>query len=133
MAGLRRLAVPYAHEFVPDPRMLAPIYHAADLCLVASRQEGGPKAILEAMACGVALVTTRVGQAMDLVRHGENGWMVEVEDAGGLADWAGRVLRDGAPASVLDEARSTAEANSYDAQLPLWDRFFDGFVERQRL
>ena len=133
MAGLRRMGVPFAHEFVADPRALAPIYHAADVCLVASRQEGGPKAVLEAMSCGVALVTTRVGQAMDLVRHGDNGWMVEVEDAGGLADWAGRVLRDGAPARVLDEARATAEANSYDAQLSLWDHFLDGFVERRPL
>ena len=38
-------------------------YHAVDVCLVTSRQEGGPKAVLESMAAGVPLVTTRVGQA----------------------------------------------------------------------
>ena len=130
MAGLRRLGVPFAHDYVADPRALAPLYHATDVCIVASRQEGGPKAVLEAMSCGVALVTTRVGQAMDLVRHAENGWIVNVEDADGLARWAGQVLREGAPATVLDAARATAEANRYDAQLPLWDRFLDGFVER---
>ncbi len=48
--------------------------------MIASRQEGGPKAALEAMATGVPLVTTRVGQAADLVEDGANGWMVEVED-----------------------------------------------------
>ena len=41
--------------------------------LVASRDEGGPRAVLESMATGVPLVTTRVGQAADLVEHGVNG------------------------------------------------------------
>ena len=39
------------------------------------------------MATRVPLVTTRVGQAADLVRHGENGWMVEPEDVDGLVEW----------------------------------------------
>ena len=42
--------------------------------------EGGPRAALEAMATGVPLVSTRVGQAADLVRHGENGWLADVDD-----------------------------------------------------
>ena len=58
-------------------------YEAIDVCLVTSRDEGGPRAVLEAMATGIPLVTTRVGQASDLVRHGENGWLVDVEDVDG--------------------------------------------------
>lgn len=130
MAGLRAQGVPFVHQFLPDPRALAPLYHAIDVYVVSSRQEGGPKAILESMSSGVAVVTTRVGQAMDLVRHGENGWMVEVEDVDGLARWSGDVLAHDAPQVVLDAAHHTALANRYDAQLPLWDRFCDGFVER---
>jgi hypothetical protein len=33
---------------------------------------------------------------------------------------------------LLAAAHATAEANTYDAQMPLWDRLFDGFVGRQR-
>jgi glycosyltransferase involved in cell wall biosynthesis len=131
ISGIRRLGVPYAHEYLPDPRALAPLYHAADLCIVTSRQEGGPKAVLEAMSCGTAVVSTRVGQATDLIEHGTSGWLVDVEDPDGLAHWSGAVLRDGAGTAILDRARGVAEANSYDAQLPLWERFFDGFVERR--
>lgn len=131
-AGLQRMGVPFAHDYIADPRALAPLYHAIDVYVVASRQEGGPKAVLEAMSCGVALVSTRVGQAMDLIRHGENGWLADVEDVDGLARWSAPVLQHGAAPQVLDAARGTAEANSYARQLPLWDRFFDGFVERQR-
>jgi glycosyltransferase involved in cell wall biosynthesis len=130
-AGLQRMGVSFAHDFIADPRALAPLYHASDVYVVSSRQEGGPKAVLEAMASGVAVVSTRVGQAMDLIRHEQNGWIVNVEDANGLAKWSGDVLRDGASMDVLNVARHTAEANSYDRQMPLWDRLFDGFVERR--
>lgn len=129
-AGLQRMGVPFAHDFIADPRALAPLYHAIDVYVASSRQEGGPKAILEAMASGIAIVSTRVGQAMDLIRNEHNGWIVDVEDATGLAKWSGGVLRDGAPPAVLDAARHTAAANSYEQQVPLWDRLFDGFVER---
>ena len=129
--GLERMNVPYRHEFPADPRAVVPLYHALDVYLVSSRQEGGPKAVLESMATGVPLVTTRVGQATDLVRHGENGWMVDVEDAAGLARWAAHALSAG-PAldAVVAEGRRAAEANSYETQLPAWARFFDGFVDR---
>ena len=126
--GLRQQGVPFAHHYLEDPRALAPLYHAIDLYVVPSRQEGGPKAILESMSAGIPVVTTRVGQAMDFVEHGHNGWMVEVDDAAGLARWAREVLNNGAPASVLAAARCTAVDNSYDVQLPLWQTFFAGFV-----
>src|SRR5262249_42944061 len=89
-AGLERLGVPHAHTAVAAEQ-LPNVYRTLDVCLVGSRQEGGPKAVLESMASGVPLVTTRVGQAMDLVRNGENGFIVDVEDAAGLAGWVERI------------------------------------------
>lgn len=128
-AGLARLGVPYRHDFVQDYSELARRYHALDVYVVASRQEGGPKAILEAMASAVPVVTTRVGQAMDMVIHGANGWMADVEDAEALAHWAGHVVTHswdlGAP---LGEGRRLAEANTYESQVPLWRDFLGGLV-----
>ena len=92
-SGLERLGVPYRHLLLPDVDAVAEVYPALDVCLVASRDEGGPRAVLESMATGVPLVTTRVGQAADLVRHGENGWMVELEDVEGLVAARTRGLR----------------------------------------
>ena len=107
------------------------MYHALDVCLVTSRQEGGPKAVLESMASGVPLVTTRVGQAMDLVKSGENGFMVDVEDVDGLVHSVERVRGLGADArqTLLRAGRATAEANAWDRQGPLWRNFFAGVVE----
>jgi glycosyltransferase involved in cell wall biosynthesis len=129
-AGLERLGVPQRHFDLDDYDAVGQLYQALDVYLVASRQEGGPKAILESMASGVPLVTTHVGQATELVRHGENGWMVDVEDAAGLARWAELALNNpAATGAVVARARAVAEANSYAAQLALWRAFFKGFVE----
>jgi glycosyltransferase involved in cell wall biosynthesis len=125
---LDRAGVPYAHALVSTRRELAAAYHAVDVCVVPARQEGGPKSVLESMASGVPLVTTRVGQATELVEDGANGWLVDVEDADGLAE---RVLaiHAGRSALVLERARATAELYELERLDPLWGRFLDGFVE----
>jgi glycosyltransferase involved in cell wall biosynthesis len=129
-AGLEAAGVPYVHKFLKHYPDIVELYNALDLYLVASREEGGPKAVLESMACGVPLVTTRVGQAMDLVRHGENGWMTESEDVDGLVELAQEALAHGYSTSdIIAQARMTAEANTYEAQTELWAGFMDGFVE----
>ena len=129
-AGLESLGVPYHHVYVRNYPQIGELYQALDAYVVTSRQEGGPKAILEAMGSGIPLVTTRVGQAMDLVRHGENGWMVEVEDVGGLAHWTEQALSDrNKLAEVVQRGRQTAEANTYEAQTPRWRALMEGFVD----
>lgn len=128
-AGLEARRIPYAHRLLDRYDEIGTLYSALDAYVVPSRQEGGPKGVLEAMAAGVPLVSTRVGQATDLVRDGENGWLVDVEDAEAIA---GRLAEIAAGDSDLDRVASaaiaTATANSYESQVPLWRDFFDGFV-----
>jgi glycosyltransferase involved in cell wall biosynthesis len=130
-AGLDRLGIPYRHALLDDVDAVAKAYEAVDVCVVASRDEGGPRAVLEAMATGVPLVTTHVGQAADLVEHGVNGWVVAVEDVEALADSVAHVA--GAPSDELGRirraGRETAEANSYPALRSRWRALLDGFVE----
>jgi glycosyltransferase involved in cell wall biosynthesis len=130
VAGLERLDIPYRHALLPGVDAVAQAYEAIDVCLVTSRDEGGPRAVLEAMATGVPLVTTRVGQATDLVRHGENGWLVAVDDVDGLVEWTAAVgsARVESLEDVLREGRATAESNSYDALRPRWRELLRGFV-----
>jgi glycosyltransferase involved in cell wall biosynthesis len=130
---LERLGIPYRHVVAGSRAELARAYHALDVYLVASRQEGGPKGVLESMATGVPLVTTRVGQAADLVEHGRNGLLVDVEDAEAIADWAARVREGGSFVDGLRRAgRETAEANTYELLDGLWAALLDGFVETPR-
>ena len=130
MTGLERAGIPYRHHRLPSLEAVARAYEAIDLCVVASRDEGGPRAVLESMAIGVPLVTTRVGQAADLVRHGENGWMVEVEDVDGIVHWGRHVAE--APRGGLDDVlragHRTVEENSYEALRPRWRRLLERLV-----
>jgi glycosyltransferase involved in cell wall biosynthesis len=81
------------------------------------------------MASGVPLVTTRVGQATELVEEGSNGWLVDVEDADGLADRAIAIHAGGTP-RILENARATAERYALERLDTLWETLLGGFVER---
>lgn len=52
-------------------------YRSLDVYICASQTESGPNPCLEAAACGVPLVTTRVGVMPELVQNGLNGLFVE--------------------------------------------------------
>ena len=127
--GLNKIGVPYKHFLLIDYSEISKYYEALDLYIVTSREEGGPRAILESMASGIPLVSTRVGQAIDLVEHNKNGWMVDVEDIDGLVYWSKFVIGNSdSIANVKLAARKTAEDNCYEAQIPLWKNFMNGFV-----
>lgn len=128
---LERLGVPYRHLVVDSRDELARAYHGVDVCLVTSRQEGGPKAVLEAMATGVPLVTTRVGQATELVADGQNGLLADVEDVDALVAAVERVHEDAElRARLRASGRATAEAHAEERLDPLWSRLLEGFVRR---
>jgi glycosyltransferase involved in cell wall biosynthesis len=55
-------------------------YDAADVFVLSSRSEGTPKVVLEAMARAVPVVATRVGGVPTIVKHGENGLLVQDDD-----------------------------------------------------
>lgn len=93
-SGLSRLAVPYSHANLENYAELVDYYAALDAYMVSSREEGGPKGVLESLATGIPLVSTKVGQAPDIVEHEQHGLLVENEDAAGLADALERLLED---------------------------------------
>jgi glycosyltransferase involved in cell wall biosynthesis len=125
--------IPYRHVLAGSRAELAQAYHEVDVCLVTSRQEGGPKAALESMASGVPLVTTRVGQAAELVHDGVNGLLADVDDADALVAAVQRVHDDGAlRARLRDAGRATAEAHAEERLDPLWAELLEGFADRAR-
>lgn len=104
--GLDRLGIPYVHTYVQNHVDLLACYHVLDLYLVTSREEGGPMGLMESMASGVPLVSTRVGMAPDLIEDGVTGALVESEDAHGIAQRALALL----DSSELGDLRARARA-----------------------
>jgi glycosyltransferase involved in cell wall biosynthesis len=69
-------------------------YAAADVFALASRQEGQPVAVLEAMACERAVVATAVGGVPDVVEEGRTGWLVPPRDVERLRAALAEALED---------------------------------------
>ena len=60
--------------------------HASDLFIFPSVKEGMPNALLEAMACGLPVIATRIGGVVDVIRDRDNGLLVSPGNAGELRD-----------------------------------------------
>ncbi len=111
--GLEEMDVPYFHAYLKNYHDIVSYFHSLDLYLVTSRDEGGPKAILECMATGVPIISTRVGMAQDVIRTGENGVVTEVEDCEALAFAASELAENAALRERL-MTNGLATAAGYD-------------------
>jgi glycosyltransferase involved in cell wall biosynthesis len=72
-------------RFLGWRRDLAAIYAATDVFAITSRNEGTPVALIEAMAAGVASVSTDVGGVRDVILDETMGIVVPSGDAAALA------------------------------------------------
>ena len=73
--GLEENSIPYIHLFVKDKNQLVDLYRALDIYLITSREEGGPMGLMESMASGVPVISTKVGMAYDLIIDNKNGFL----------------------------------------------------------
>lgn len=60
-------------------------YHQADVFVMPSLSEGFGITAIEAMACGVAVIATRVGGLLDIIADGKGGILVEAGDSRAIA------------------------------------------------
>ncbi len=67
---------------------------ASDILVLPSLSEGFPNAVLEAMAVGLPVVTSRVGGLAEIIEEGQNGFLVEPGNAGQIADRVLTLLGD---------------------------------------
>ncbi|MEI7814399.1 MAG: glycosyltransferase [Coriobacteriia bacterium] len=96
------LVIPVA--FTDDTATVASYYRAADLYVHAARAENLPLAVIEAMACGTAVVATRVGGVPEIVLHKETGLLAEPGDSHELAVAIEALLADDARRRAYGEA-----------------------------
>ena len=68
------------------------LYRACDAFVLSSAWEGVPTTVLEAMACEIPIVATRVGGVHEIVTDGETGFLVERENHEALASAMDRMM-----------------------------------------
>lgn len=79
---------------------LARHFGAARVMVLPTLSEGLGRVIVEAMACGTPVIASRVGGIPELIRDGENGWLVPPGDVDALAGALHRAL--GIPSAEIE-------------------------------
>lgn len=73
---------------------LSCVFGQATVVVLPSYREGLPKVLLEAAACGKAMVATDVPGCREIVQHRHTGLLVPVRDSAALADAIAELLSD---------------------------------------
>jgi len=104
----------------------------ADLMLMPSQMESFGLAALEAMACGVPAIATRVGGVPELIDHGRNGMLFEIGDVAAMAEAAIALLSDPARLQQMSQAaRRTAQEQFCTTRIiPLYEAYYKRVLDR---
>ena len=103
------------------PALLA----SGEIFLNTTEVDNTPVSVIEAMASGLAVVSTRVGGVPWLIRDGENGILVPSRDSEAMAMAVIRLLEDpGLKATISTNARAHAAAMDWSQVVPQWSKLF---------
>jgi glycosyltransferase involved in cell wall biosynthesis len=91
------------------------VLQASDICVLTSSMEVQPMAVLEAMACGLPVVATDVGDLDRLVADGITGWLVAVGDVQRLGECIARLAGDRAQRRAFGHASLTRWEQNWQA------------------
>ena len=115
-----------------EPNQMATHYDSADLYLNASRIDNQPLSLIEAMLCGVPVVTTNSGGIPWLVKHGTTGLLANAGDDEVIAAHALRLLDDPEMAQrIATSAREYALIEfSEERVVPQWIELYVSLVQK---
>ena len=92
----------------------SPRYQEASIFVMASLNEGMSNAMLEALACGLPIISTRTGGAQELVQEGMNGFFIKTKDSKDLAEKMEKLLSNSKLCEKMgEESRKIAEKMSW--------------------
>lgn len=112
-----------AHNKLPD------ILNNLKLIVIPSYTEGLPNIMLEAMACGTPILATSVGAIPDIIKDGENGFLLRSNDPKHIAERVVEILdRPEILKKVSINAYWCVKENfSYEKTLMAWQKIFSEF------
>jgi len=120
-------------SFVGKQPRIVDYLSVADVLLLPSEQESFGLAALEAMACEVPVISTRVGGVPEVVTDGETGFLSDVGDVQKMAADAARLVRD--PDLRREMGRKARESAisrySTDQVIPQYISFYEEVLGRK--
>jgi glycosyltransferase involved in cell wall biosynthesis len=89
---------------------------SSDILVLPSHSEGMSNAVLEGMACGLAVLATRVGAIPDVVEDGRSGVLVEARDVDALGQALVRLVQDPEERARLGRGARETVARGHDLE-----------------
>ena len=111
---------------------VVPLLSIADLFLLPSAQESFGLAALEAMACEVPVVASRVGGLPEVIEHGVSGFLHPLDAIDEMAASGVMLLRDCERHRAIAQAACARVRNEFCAEkiVPMYERCYQSVVER---
>ena len=121
-------------RFLGECENVYPLLKMSDVFYLPSRSEGFSNALIEAMACALPCVATRVGGNAEAIEEGSSGYLVANEDAGAAADRILELLRDPVRARRMGAAgREVVEKKfTADVMIRRLTQFYDRLLAGER-
>jgi N-acetyl-alpha-D-glucosaminyl L-malate synthase BshA len=128
----RSLGVAEDVQFLGEQDQVVPLLSAADVFLLPSAQESFGLAALEAMACEVPVVASRIGGLPELVEDGVSGFLHHPDDLAGMARSVIKLLTDEAlHRRAAEAARRAARERYCDSKIvPMYEAYYGEILAR---
>ncbi len=130
----RDLGIYHKVKFLGRQEAIVELLSISDLMLMPSRTESFGLAALEAMACGVPVIASKVGGLPELIENNKNGCLHEVENIQEMAECAVSILKD------IDRLKkfslsAVKRAKHYDAQkiVPQYEKYYQKILEKTKV
>jgi L-malate glycosyltransferase len=123
----RELNIAHLVETLGAQEDVIPLLSLADVFLLPSAQESFGLAALEAMACEVPVVASRVGGLPEVIEHGSTGFLHEPSDLDGMAASAIALLTDSALHYRITEAACSRVREQFcvDMVVPMYEDYYE--------
>ena len=103
-----------------------------DIFLNTTNIDNTPVSVIEAMACGLCIVSTDVGGISYLLEHEHNALLVPPDNSQAMADAVRRILSEPGLAERLSRnARTKVERFDWSLILPQWEAMLHGVIEQR--
>jgi len=109
------LGLEHRVRFLGGQQDVQPFYGAADVFVLPTLYDPFPNAALEALACGLPVITSTACGAAELIRAGENGYVCEARDNAQLADRLDALAVPGVARAMRDASRASVAHLGVDA------------------
>ncbi len=118
--------------FMGKQDALVELLSIADLFIMPSQSESFGLSALEAMSCGVPVISSSIGGLPELNVHGESGYIAEIGDVERMAKYAIDLLSNEKKYQLFAKhARERAEEFSEDRIVPKYEAYYEKIINEK--